>query len=480
MGAGSVSYDVAKRPRGLSHAGIGLMRSLVGRIGLAKELNRSLSLLKRHSPYWDSDHILNIAMCLLAGGESLEDIKRLRQDEAYLNVLGAERLPDATTAGDYCRRFKAEDVESLMNALNRTRLKVWREQPEHFRGLAIIDADGTLAPTTGERKQGMDISYKGTWGYHPLLLTLANTGEVLYLENRSGNRPSSEGASKRFDQSIELCREAGFEGVLLRGDTDFSQTEHLDRWDDDNVEFVFGMNAVKGLIAKARSLSEADWTVLERRPKHEVKTQPRKRRPNYKDEIIRERGYKNITLNSESVAEFRYRPTACKKDYRMVVVRKNLTIEQGKEGVLFDDIRYFFYISNERELTAPELVILANERCNQENLIKELKGGVHAMSMPVHELVSNWAYMVIASLAWTLKAWFALSLSANGRWRRKHAREKGEVLRMTFRTFTKSFIELPGIVVSSARRTTVHLLAWNTWQRVLLRAAAALSTPLLC
>ena len=90
--------------------------------------------------------------------------------------------------------------------------------------------DGTLTVTTGECKEGMDISYKGDWGYHPLIVSLANTGEVLSIMNRSGNRPSEEGAADEADSAIALCRQAGFRVIRLRGDTAFSQTEHLDRW----------------------------------------------------------------------------------------------------------------------------------------------------------------------------------------------------------------------------------------------------------
>ncbi len=230
-----------------------------------------------HLPYHESDHVLNIAYNLLAGGTCLEHLELLRSDEAYLDALGARRIPDPTTAGDFCRRFAAADIFRLQAIFNATRLKVWRQQPKAFFAEAILDADGTMAETTGECKEGMDINYKGQWGYHPLVLSLANTGEPLYVVNRSGNRPSHEQAAFYFDRAIALCRRAGFQKIRLRGDTDFTQTEHLDRWDADKVQFTFGIDATKSLYALAGELPENAWKTLLRRAKHEVKTRPRRR-----------------------------------------------------------------------------------------------------------------------------------------------------------------------------------------------------------
>ena len=244
MTATNIHYEIAERTRAIAAGGMGAMHLLVRKLGLDEAIDHCLQVLKIHLPYHESDHVLNIAYNLLAGGTCLEHLELLRNDEGYLDALGARRIPDPTTAGDFCRRFTAADIDRLQEVFNETRVKVWRQQPESFFEEAVLEADGTMIETTGECKQGMDINHKGQWGYHALVLSLANTGEPLYVVNRPGNRPSHEQAAGFFDRAIAHCRGAGFRRVLLRGDTDFSQTEHLDGWDAAGVRFVFGIDAM--------------------------------------------------------------------------------------------------------------------------------------------------------------------------------------------------------------------------------------------
>src|SRR5579872_5520438 len=332
--ASNLHYESSDRTRGIVHGGIGAVHSLARQLGLIDAIDRRLQLLQIHLPYHESDHVLNLAYNALCDGACLEDIGLRRNDEVFLDALGARRIPDPTTAGDFCRRFKADDVHTLLDIFNDIRKKAWARQPAAFFEQARIEADGTMVGTSGECKQGMDISYKGIWGYHPLVVSLANTSEVLSIINRSGNRPSHEGAAVEIDRAIRVCREGGFRKILVRGDTDFTQSAHLDRWDADNVEFIFGVDAMPNLQVWADDLPENTWQTLTRPPRYEVKTQPRTRPTNVKEPIVVEREFKNIRLVSELVAEFEYRPTACRQSYRMIVVRKNLSEEKG-ERVLF-------------------------------------------------------------------------------------------------------------------------------------------------
>ncbi len=225
MTASNIHYELADRVQGLSAGGIGAMLLLARTTGLINEIDRNLHLFKRHQPYHESDHVLNIAFNILAGGKCIEHLELRRNDEVYLNALGAVRIPDPTTAGDFCRRFSVPDVVTLMDAINRTRLRVWAEQPPAFFRQAILDVDGTLVATDAECKQGVDIAYNGVWGYHPLVISLANTAEPLYLvanrqrivEPGGSQRPSTHRGDESQPEPPLVSSRSGGCSALLRG-----------------------------------------------------------------------------------------------------------------------------------------------------------------------------------------------------------------------------------------------------------------------
>lgn len=452
--AQNIHYEMAHRIRAIDCGGIGAFHILAINSGLSEAINQKLHLLKRHLPYHESDHVLNIAYNTLTGGTCLDDIELRRNDETFMDALGVERIPDPTTAGDFTRRFAAEDVVGLMDAANCIRPKMWKKRLRRSeRKEAIIDVDGTHAPTWGECKEGIGLSYDGKWCYHPLLVSLSNTMEPLILVNRSGNCASHDGAVQWIDRAVDLVRKS-FDGVCLRGDTDFALTAHFDRWTEDSVRFAFGIDAMPKLVNIAESLDRRLWRVLRRREKESLTGKHRRRPKNVKEKIVVEKGYRNIKLQREHVAEFDYRPTKCKRSYRVVVLRKSLCVEEGQVR-LFEDVRYFFYITNITGLRAAEVVWFCNDRCNQENLIEQLKNGINAMRMPVDGLISNWAYMVMASLAWTLKAWFALLV------RKREYRD--QLLAMEFRRFLNGLIRIPVQIITAGRRIIYRVLGYNQW-----------------
>jgi hypothetical protein len=475
MTARNIPYEISGRSRGITVGGLGAMHALVRQLGLMEAIDAHLELLKIHLPYHESDHVLALAYLPLCGGTCLQDLELLRHDEVLLDALGARRLPDPTTAGDFCRRFTPDTIYTLLDVIDDTRLRVWAQQPAAFFEQAIVDMDGFLVETTGQCKQGMDIAYDGTWGYHALVLSLANTGEVLSVVNRSGNRPSQEGAAAAVDRVLPVCFRGGFRRVLLRGDCQFAQTEQLDRWDEDpRLRFVFGYEASPNLQTMAARLPACAWRPLQRPARYAVKTKPRQRPDNVKEAVVVARQFDNQRLPSEVVAEFNYRPTACQKTYRMVVVKKNISVEKG-EKLLFDRVVYFFYITNDWGSEAAAIVFLANDRCDQENLLAQLAGGVRALRAPVDNLDSNWAYMVMTALAWNLKAWWALALPERpGRWQEKHRAQKRWVLRLEFKAFVNAFVRLPCQSIRTGRKLVYRLLGWNPEQPIFFRLVEVL------
>jgi hypothetical protein len=466
-----VIFDIAEKTQAVAHGGLALVHQIAVQSGLIEAIN-SVPVLKLKLPYYESDHVLNIAYNFLCGGTALEHIEYRRNNPTHLDMLGTHCIPDPTTAGDFCRRYSETQINLLQDKINEVRLNIWLRQPKAFFDEAVVDLDGTIAPTDGECKHGMDISYKGEWGYHPLIVSLANTKEILYVKNRSGNRPSHEGAHVYIDKCIMLLRKAGFNNVRFRGDTDFSQTRHLDRWDDEGVLFVFGIDAMPNLNNLAESLENTEWDRLERPPKYEVKTTLRGKRENVKEKIVTERCFRNMKLEYEDIAEIAYRPAACNRNYRLVILRKTITVKRGQE-LLFPEIRYFFYLTNDREKIAAEIVFDANARCHQENLIGQLKSGMNALSMPLDNLNSNWMYLVSASLAWTLKSWTALWLVNDGR-KREEVRRKDRLLKMEFATFLQAMITIPAQILRSGRQTAVRLLSVNAWTSTFFRLASQL------
>ena len=451
--SGKIHYEIGANTDAMSWGGIGAVHRLVTKLGLPQKIDDALKLLKVHLPYHESDHVLNISYNVLCGGTRLEDIERLRHSTAYMNALGAELIPDPTTAGDFCRRFDERDVTQLMEAINSVRSKLWQGRAQDLLGpVTYVDVDGTLAPTYGAKKAGMDISYKGIWGYAPLIVSVANTTEVLYVVNRPGNVPSHTDAARWIDRAIEHVIPYS-KRLCLRGDTDFSLTANFDRWAE-KVDFIFGVDAMPVLCRLADALRPECWRRLERKAAYQTLTNEKRQRfqEDEKARTVREREYLNLQLNHEDVAEFDYQPGKCQRPYRVVVVRKNISKTKGAQ-VLFDEIRYHFYITTRTNLSADAVVRCANERCDQENVIEQLKNGVNALRVPLYDLVSNWAYMVMAALAWNIKSWFSMMLHLKS--------DRAQYIKMEFRRFISSMILIPCRVIRQARGITLRILGYQ-------------------
>jgi hypothetical protein len=467
LNVGNIRYELSDRIRATDAGGLGLVTQVVERLKLAEQIDGKLQLLKRHKPYHESDHVLSLAYTIMSGESALDGMKARREDLAFLDILGARRTPHPTTAGDFLRRFKEEDVHSLLSIQNACSAMVWQSKSEDDRALALIDVDGTIGETTGNCKEQMALAYDGTWGYHPLVVSLANSQEVLSVVNRPGNFSSNSGADEWMEKAARWAMdEAGFAAVRLRGDTAFSLTYKFDQWADQGFEFVFGIMAHNTFVDRAESIPEKKWRPFVREQQRAGERRPQE---NVRQRVVEENGYKELHLEAEHITEWRYRPKQAKHSYRMVVLRKTIKVTEGQLR-LQDEVRYFFYVTNidRDQMSAEEVVRQSNDRCNQENLIGQLKSGVGATRFPSVSFLGNWAHMAISALAWNLKTWLALLLEG---YDRTQARQ---LLRIGFRSFVNRFVRMPVQILSQSRRRVFRLLADNCWTQLMLEAPAYL------
>ena len=443
-----------------AYGGLALAHDLAMRLQLDHDLNRSLSLLKLHVPYFESDHVLTHVYNLFVGGNCIEDIGHVQHSEAIKNLLGACRIPDPTTAGDFLRRFGPRDLEALQAVIDRARQKVWRKLPRRQRKVATIDLDSTIKEVYGACKQGADFSYDHRWSYHPLLVTLAETNEPLRTINRPGNTFSGKGAAGVLGEVLPVVR-PHFGEVFVRGDSGFYSLEVMAACQAGGARFAVVMDDRAAVRQKAENLPEEAWKPFRMHPaaarKRPGTAQRRRKRTRHLRRIRRQRGGKISRISHQWVAEFTYRHAWRGKGrdhglgghpLRVVVRRQRVEASKGEQR-LFTEYCYRFVITDipRSRMTAAEVVRFTYGRCDQENAIEQLKNGIGALRMPTGELLANYAFLMAGQLAWCLRA--GLSLLAL----------PTPTLRWQWNWFRHAFVYVPAKITHSARRAVVYVTA---------------------
>ena len=473
-----VRLRVQQRGQVTPYGGLSLAHDLAMRLELDRDLNRSLPLLKWHLPYHESDHVLTQVYNLFVGGRCIEDIAHLQHSAAAKHLVGACRIPDPTTAGDFLRRFHEPHLAAWQAVIDRAREKAWRVTPRSRRKVATIDMDSTIKTVYGECKQGADFSYNGEWSYHPLLFTLAETHEPLRTINRPGNRPSAEGAAEALGEVLPLVGRH-FRDVYVRGDSKFYQRGIIGACQRHGARFALVMDGYAVLQEKADSLPPAAWKpftahAAERVARRAADKKKRRKRRRVRARRARERGYTQLATTRQWVAEFDYTiPYGGKGDeagvagqtYRVVVKRQQVDVSQGRD-YLFTEYRDRFVITDipPAQMDASEVFCFAYGRCDQENIIEQFKNGIAALRMPTGELLANSAFLMAGQLAWCLRAW--LSLLALPR----------ETTRWEWKWFRQAFVYVAAKITHSARRAVVYLSGAHRWVDHLLIAAQRLQT----
>jgi hypothetical protein len=461
VGHRTARLEVDQRADTTAYGGLELAHRLATALGVAEAIDRRVEVLKLHMPYHESDHLLAQAYNLFVGGSCLQDLQNLQDAEAVKRLLGAVRLPDPTTAGDFLRRFKACDLKDLQAALDEVRVRAWSCLPRAKRRQATIDMDSTIKPVYGECKQGADFTYNRKYGYHPLLVTLAETGECLRLINRSGNVSSAEGIEREIGAVLPLVSEH-FERVYLRGDSKFCRRELVTMADAEGACFAFVKEQSPNLSAIVESLPRTAWAPFHSHLQKERVSKTgatRKKRPRRKKRIAKQRGYRNLRTVREWVAETGYRLTHTEVDCRLVIKRKKLEV-RDRQGRLFTEYRYQYVLSNiaAAEMDTAEVVRFAYKRCHQENAIEQLKNGLGGLRMPTGELRANGVFMLAAQITWNLRAWLSLLALPEA------------TLRWEWKWFRQAFVYVGARVVEHSGRVVVRLTRSHRWLTEILKA----------
>lgn len=429
-----------------AYGGLGLAAGLVAKLRVPQTIDEHLSLLQARRPFHESDHVLTHVYNLFVGGSAIEDIADLQHSEPVHRILGTSRIPDPTTAGDFLRRFGELDIAELDRAIDEVQCRAWRSVHGSRKvEQGVVDLDSHVRHVYGDQKEGADFTYKGGFGYHPLVISLAGTQECLRLVNRPGNVASAEGAAGHLERLVPLLK-SRFKKILVRGDSAFARQDIFDVCDEHRLHFAMVSSTQPNFADLADSLPERRWKPFRA---SDAKPLPhsdrcRKRGVNRRRHRARERGKRDLKLEKQWVAELDYRPVRSERTYRLIVRRQR--IEESAQGVLFELWRYRYVLTNlPKSVSAEEVVWETYRRCDQENVIEQLQSGVAAMRMPTGGLLANHAFLVCARLAHNLKAWLAmLALPA-------------EVARWEWKRFRKAFVYVAARVVLTARTHVLRL-----------------------
>lgn len=443
--------------------GLALAVGLVARLRVAQSIDERVSLLHSRRPYHESDHVLTHVYNLFVGGSAIEDIADLQQSEPVRRMLGAACIPDPSTAGDFLRRFDRKSITALDEAIDEAQERVWkRRYGKRKCALGIVDLDSHVRHVYGNQKEGADFTYKGGFGYHPLVISLAETQECLRLVNRSGNTTSAEGAAQELAGLVPLLT-SRFEKVLVRGDSAFSRQDIFDVCDANGLHFAMVSGEQQNFAALAEGVDERSWRPfreMEELP-HETKT--RRRGRNLRRLRARRRGKRDLKLEKQWLAEIDYTPARSEHAYRLIIRKQR--IEESEQGELFELWRYRYVLTNlPRTVSTEEVVRQTYRRCDQENVIEQLQNGVAAMRMPTGGFLANYAHLVCARLAHNLKPWLAMLALPR------------EVMRWEWKRFRKAFVYVAASVVRSARQNFLRLANSHRFAPLLQRAILRLQT----
>lgn len=467
--------EVDQRSEVTPYGGLALATEFVRRFKVAQRIDQHVRVFKVHRPYRESDHVLAQAFNLYVGGTCLEDIANLQHSKPVLRILGACRIPDPTTAGDFLRRLHETEhqLHGLRRVTDEVQVAVWRNHPrgrgKRTADWSIVDVDGHIKELYGVQKQGAEFC-RSTWCYQPLIVSLAGTGECLAIRNRPGNIRSSDGTAEVLDDVLPHVQQRGGK-ILVRGDSDFDRGDIRAACERGGAFFAFVGRELSNRPKLVETLDEAQWQPFRSRA-HRAKTErrnhpscrQRRRKRNRRRACARARQFHELRLVKQWIAELPQTDATTDKPYRLVIRRQLIEHREGQQH-LFDEYRYRYIVTNlPASVTTQEVVDLTYERCDQENVIAQLGSGLAAWRMPVAEFDGNSAWLEIARLAWNLGKWIAQLVLPD------------EVVRWEWKRFRQAFVYAAAQVICSSRQIIIRISAAHRWYASLVAAHQKLQT----
>ena len=400
----------------LNIAGIVAVRNFVDKLEVASTIDDLVSVFARHRPYRESDHVLNFVYNMLSGGEVIHDIKRLQESEGFLRIMGADRIPDPTSAGMFLTRFNRKSLDAFQQSLDRIQDRAWRLMKKERKQVATVEHDSSIHEVYGQRKEGADFAYNKTYSYSVQYVTLAETGDVLHQELREGHRYSSYGFSKILPDILDRVS-SHFDRVRFRADSASYSKDIVHICDERDATFYISADKTGALMREVLKLEESAWKSFRRMnlsPAVRNRSgKTRKKRRNHKAKVVKHRSPKSTRPGRKQIASLYYQPTGWQKPYRFVVKRTELVDQDGQQYLEDGMCKYVYHIIVTNDFTSSDTraMHIAQQRANQENLIKDMKHGLGLTHIPSGRLIANQIYIKIAALAWNIKTWMLNLLS---------------------------------------------------------------------
>ena len=354
--------------RAVANAGLVLASTLAGRLGIEQIVDEALVLGQRPGAARPGRKVLTLVCSALVGGDSIDDADVLRCGETQ-RVLG-HRVMAPSTLGTFLRSFTFGHVRQLDRAFEAILARAWAAGAGPGAEALTIDLDSTIVEVAGQCKQGAGFGYTKRRGYHPILATRADTGEVLHARMRKGSAQSQRGAERFVRELVQRVRRLGASGTLLvRADSGFWSNKTIAALEQHDVRYSIGVSQQEGVRRAIERIPEQSWQPLADYPPHGI----------------------------AEIAEGRL-------GARRLVVRRTRLV--GAQAELFPDWRHHAFITDRDE---PLAQIEADHRRHAqiELAIRDLKQGSGLNHAPSGQFFANAAWLLVVSLAHNLARWIA-------------------------------------------------------------------------